>query len=200
MANASPGEQPMPLTEPRTVRWTKDEYHQLAEMGWFDNRRVELLDGEIFEMPFPKIPHVVSLDVTADALPSAFGNGYWISRQAPLDLTLTSEPIPDLFVVPGKPRDYSAHPTTALLVVEISDTTLSHDRNRKASLYAAARIQDYWIVNLVDHQLEVYRVPAPDPSQPYGWSYSQRTILLPGTTVSPLVLPQAQIAVADLLP
>jgi Uma2 family endonuclease len=102
--------------------------------------------------------------------------------------------------VPGKARDYSAHPTTALFIVEISDTTLSHDRNRKGSLYAAARIQDYWIVNLVDRQLEVYRDPVPDPAQPFGMSYSQRTILAPGDTVSPLALPQAQIAVADLFP
>ncbi len=190
----------MPLTEPRTVRWTKDEYHRLAEMGWFDQRRVELLDGEIFEMPVPRIPHVIALDVTSNALRTAFGSGYWVSSQAPLDLTLSSEPIPDLFVVPGKARDYTAHPTTALLVVEISDTTLSFDRNRKASLYAAARIQDYWIVNLVDRQLEVYRVPVSDPAQAFGWSYSQRTILASGDTVSPLVLPQAQIPVADLLP
>jgi Uma2 family endonuclease len=190
----------MPLTEPRTVRWSKDEYHRLAEMGWFDERRVELLDGEIFEMPVPKIPHVIVLDVTTTALRTAFGGGYWVSPQAPLDLPLTSEPIPDLFVVPGKPRDYSAHPTTALLIVEISDTTLSHDRNRKGSLHAAARIQDYWIVNLVNRQLEVYLNPGPDAAQPFGMSYSQHTILVPGDTVSPLGLPQAQIAVADLFP
>jgi Uma2 family endonuclease len=190
----------MPLTEPRTVRWSKDEYHRLAEMGWFDDRRVELLDGEIFEMPVPKMPHVVALDVTTDALRAAFGNGYWVSPQAPLDLTLTSEPIPDLYVVPGKARDYTTHPTTALLVVEVSDTTLSHDRNRKGSLYAAARIQDYWIVNLVDRQLEVYRVPVADPAQPFGLSYSQRTVLVPGDTVAPLAMPQAQVAVADLFP
>jgi len=190
----------MPLTEPRTVRWTKDEYHRLAEMGWFNDRRVELLDGEIFEMPVPKFPHVIALDATTAALRTAFGSGYWVSPQAPLDLTLTSEPIPDLFVVPGKARDYSAHPTTALLIVEVSDTTLSHDRNRKGSLYAAARIQDYWIVNLVDRQLEIYRVPVPDAAQQFGFSYSQRTIRVPGDSVSPLALPQAQIAVIDLLP
>ena len=60
----------MPVTEPQTLRWTKDDYHRLAEMGWFDDRRVELLDGEIFEMPVPGIPHVVALDVTtASTLP-----------------------------------------------------------------------------------------------------------------------------------
>ena len=86
------------------------------------------------------------------------------------------------------------------VIVEVSDTTLSHDCNRKASLYAAARIQDYWIVNLVDRLLEVYRAPVSDPCQPFRLSYSQRTNLSTGDTVSPLALPQAQIAVADLFP
>ena len=190
----------MPLTEPQTVRWTKDEYHRLAEMGWFDDRRVELLAGEIFEMPVPKMAHVVALDLTASSLRAAFGNGYWVSPQAPLDLMLSSEPIPDVFVVPGKPRDYTVHPTTALLLVEVSDSTLSHDRNRKGSLYAAALIQDYWIVNLVDRQVEVYRVPVSDAAGYFGFTYSQRTIAVPGDTVSPLALPQGQIAVADLFP
>lgn len=189
----------MPLTEPRTLRWTKDQYHRLAEMGWFDDRRVELLEGEIFEIPVPKFPHVIALDATTDALRTAFGGG-WVSPQAPLDLTLSSEPIPDLFVVPGKARDCTAHPTTAFLIVEVSDTTLSHDRNRKGSLYAAARIQDYWIVNLVDHQLEVYRTPVPDPAQAFGFRYSQRTVLVSGDSVSPLAAPQAQIAVTELFP
>jgi Uma2 family endonuclease len=190
----------MPLTEPQTVRWTKDEYHRLAEMGWFDDRRVELLGGEIFEMPVPRIPHVIALDLTTTSLRAAFGGGYWVSPQAPLDLTLSSEPIPDVIVVPGKPWDYTAHPTTALLIVEVSETTLSHDRNRKGSLYAAALIQDFWIVNLVDRQLEVYRVGVPDAAGFFGVTYSQQTILVPGAMVSPLALPQARIAVADLLP
>ena len=89
-------------------------------------------------------------------------------------------------VVPGGPRDYTrtGHPTTALLIVEISETTLAYDRGRKASLYARAKIADYWIVNLVHSRLEVRRNPVPDQGERYGWRY-QDVLLLGRRTASP---------------
>src|SRR5262249_31704863 len=96
--------------------------------------------------------------------------------------------------------DYTDHPTTALLVVEVSDTTLAYDRHRKASLYACVGIADYWIVNLVHNQVELYRSPAADSAQPYGFRYADATIRRPGDTVSPLAKPKARVKVADLLP
>jgi len=111
-----------------------------------------------------------------------------------------SDAEPDISVVPGTPRDYTEHPTGALLVVEVSETTLAYDRGRKGSLYAAAGIQDYWIVNLVDRQLEVYRDPVPDPNESSGFRYNTRTVFLSGQSASPLAAPAASIAVADLLP
>jgi Uma2 family endonuclease len=86
------------------------------------------------------------------------------------------------------------------LVIEISDSMLSYDRNRKASLYAAGGIQDYWIVNLVDRQLEVRRIPVQDPGQPFGARFASATVHQPGDRVAPLAAPQSAIAVADLLP
>jgi Uma2 family endonuclease len=83
--------------------------------------------------------------------------------------------------------------------VEISDTTVSSDR-RKGGLYARAGIEDYWIVNLVARQLEVYRIPIADARRRYGHRYSSRIDLKPHATVIPLALPQAVIPVADLLP
>ncbi|MBI2370409.1 MAG: Uma2 family endonuclease, partial [Deltaproteobacteria bacterium] len=104
-------------------------------------------------------------------------------------------------VVPGSPRDYlDAHPTTALLVVEVADTTLVYDRDLKGSLYARAGIAEYWIVNLTDRALEVYRDPAPSPRARYGSSYQTFQRLSPPDSVSPLAAPWARIAVADLLP
>ncbi len=190
----------MQTLEPRTYRWSKAEYHQMADLGWFNGKRVELLDGEIFEMPVPKPSHMIALGLTEEVLRTAFGRGFWVRTQGPLDLGTVSEAEPDAAVVPGGPRDYPAHPTTALLVVEISDTTLSHDRNRKASAYAAGGVKDYWIVNLVDRQLEIRRDPVPDSSQPHGFGFSDLTVLAPGDIATPLELPQARIAVADLLP
>ena len=119
-----------------------------------------------------------------------------------LDLSPHSVPDPDLAVVPGEPRDYIARgiPTTALLVVEVSDTMLSFDRNHKASLYAAAGIADYWIVNLVDRQLEVHRGPGPDPARPGRFGYRDVTLVPATGATAPLAAPHAQIAVVDLLP
>ena len=190
----------MQAVEPRVHRWTMEEYHQMADLGWFQDRRVELIDGEIMEMPAPRNPHVVSMSVTEDALRAAFGAGFWVRTQSPLNVGPAAEPQPDVAVVTGKPRDYTDHPTTAVLVVEISDATLSYDRNHKGGLYARAAIADYWIVNLINRRLEVYRNPVADAAQPFGFGYSARTTHDPGDVVAPLAAPTAPVAVADLLP
>jgi Uma2 family endonuclease len=111
-----------------------------------------------------------------------------------------SEPEPDVAYVPGTLRQVRTHPTTALLIVEVSDTTLSYDRGNKASLYASAGIADYWIVNLVDRVVEVLRNPALSPAAKFGWSYSTTTTHFSGDSVTPLAAPSASVAVADLLP
>jgi Uma2 family endonuclease len=122
--------------------------------------------------------------------------------QASLDLTPNSVPDPDLAVVAGAPRTHNTNtnPTSALLIVEVSLTTLGLDRRRKGSLYARAGIADYWIVNLVDHQLEVRRSPVRDSNQRYGFGYADLTVLGPADHATPMAAPQARIAVADLLP
>jgi Uma2 family endonuclease len=103
--------------------------------------------------------------------------------------------------VPGEPRDYYLeHPARPMLVVEVADTALPMDRQYKGSAYARAGLPDYWIVNLVDRQVEVYRRPATDPAADFGWRYLDVLILAPGEAVTPLALPDARIAVADLLP
>lgn len=184
----------------RTYRWTVEEYHQMADLGWFHDKRVELIDGEIMEMPAPKNPHVVAMSLTEDALRSAFGPGFWVRTQSPLNIGPASEPQPDVAVVTGKPRDYTDHPTTAVLVVEISDASLSYDRNHKGGLYARAGIAEYWIVNLVNRRLEVYRGPVADAAQPFGFGYSLRTTHDPGDAVAPLAATNARVAIVDLLP
>src|SRR5947209_2506807 len=128
----------MRLTEPRTYRWSREEFHQMSDLGWFDEKRVELIDGEIIEMPVQKGPHAMAVLLARDTLEAAFGPGRVVRTQAPLNLGSSSEPEPDVSVVPGTVRDYPDHPTTALLVVEVSETTLWLDRNRKAPLYASA--------------------------------------------------------------
>src|SRR5262249_53197486 len=126
--------------------------------------------------------------------------GVWVRMQLPIDFGPYSEPEPDVSVVAGSRKDYKAgHPTTALLIIEVSDSTLAFDRGRKASLYAMRGIADYWIINLVDVQLEVRRDPRPDPSQPLEYGYADLKILRPGDVLSPLAAPHLVFAVADLL-
>ena len=94
----------------------------------------------------------------------------------------------------------NSHPTSALLVVEVADTTLDYDRGRKASLYASAGIADYWIVNLRDKHLEVCRRPVRDRLQPFGFRYDQITVLKSGRKIAPLAKSKSLMPVGKLLP
>ena len=104
-----------------------------------------------------------------------------------------AEPEPDVAIVKGNPRDFlDEHPTSAVLVVEVSDATLILDRGRKARLYARHQIAEYWILNVEDESLEVYR-------DPEGETYQSKTTLHRGDSITPPKASKA-IAVADVLP
>ena len=121
--------------------------------------------------------------------------------QTPIALDEESAPEPDLAVVPGARADYlESHPTRPALAVEVADSSLDFDRQSKGSLYARAGVQDYWIVNLIDRVLEVYRDPVLDASAPYGWRYGSVHILMPPAAIAPLAMPSTPILVAKLLP
>ena len=92
-----------------------------------------------------------------------------------------------------------AHPSSALLIVEVSDTTLIYDRGRKASLYAMRGVADYWIVNVNDDQLEIHRDPGADRTQPFGYGYASLTVHHRGDVVTPQAAPHLSFSVADLL-
>jgi Uma2 family endonuclease len=192
----------MECGEPRPYRWSREQYYQACEAGFFLESHVQLIDGEIIEMPVRENAHALGITFTEDALRLAFGPQVWVRVQMSMDLSPRSVPDPDLAVIAGSPRSHvgAQNPTTALLVVEVADTTLSYDRNHKACLYAASGIPEYWILNLVDRQLEVYRDSVPDSSRPFGFRNSQRTDHGPGDHVSPLAQPISQIAIVDLLP
>ena len=111
-----------------------------------------------------------------------------------------SEPEPDLSLAVGTAADYAGHhptPPDIRLLVEVSDATLRIDRTRKAIAYARANIPEYWIINLVNRQLEVYRNPAKTPTS-YG--YKAALTFYEADTVAPLFALDSPIAVADLLP
>jgi Uma2 family endonuclease len=182
---------------PQRPRLSRAAYCQMAAMGWFEGKRVELVDGEVVLMGAQTNSHVLGVSRAAEALQKVFGSEFWVRVQAPLDLAEDSDPVPDLAVVSGHMREYKAHQQSAILVVEVADTTLHFVRGRKAALYARAGIQDYWIVDLVDDQLELLRQPVVDATSAH---YSSIMTLRRNEVVNPLALWSAAIAVADLLP
>lgn len=183
-------------------RWTRVEYERLVEQGVFgEDERLELLDGLLVVREPQGSRHSAAITAVQRVLARAFGDDHVIRPQLPVALDDTSEPEPDLVVVSGGPWDYLHwHPATPLLLVEIAETSLALDRRHKGGLYARAGIADYWIVNLVDAVLEVYREPGPAPTARFGWEYRSVQILPRDISVSPLAAPDARIAVADLLP
>ncbi len=193
--------QTIPQQAPQAVRWTRAEFAHLVRAGLLAGRRVELIEGEILEMPAMLGPHRVAVIKVGDALRAITGTGHFVQQQVPLAVGDRTEPEPDAAVVPGAPDDYlSDAPHQAVLVVEISDTTLEYDRGRKQHLYARARFAEYWIVNLVDRVLEIHREPVPDLTNRIGWSYARRIVLGEGETATPLAFPAAAVAVRSLLP
>jgi Uma2 family endonuclease len=135
--------------------------------------------------------HRTAVILAGDALRQVFRPGYFVSTPCPLDFGEITEPEPDVAVIAGQVRDYAeAHPTTAVLLVEVADTSLTYDRTTKASLYAKASIAEYWIVNLVDRQLEVHRTPVADATQPHGFGYADVTIRTATEVATPLAMPQ----------
>jgi len=182
-------------------RWTRAEYDRLVQLGVFEGEPLELIGGELV-VAEPQYPyHSSGISVAEYAIRAVLPLGWMVRTQAPVSLDDESEPEPDLVVVPGSPRDYRReHPARPVLAVEVAESSLAFDRKRKGSLYARAGLADYWIVNLVDRILEVYRDPAPDRSAIYGWGYGSVTTLAPPAVVTLLAFPSVEIAVADLLP
>ena len=182
-------------------RWTRIEYDRLVDLGAFEGEPIELLVGQLIVAEPKGAYHTAAVTVAEYALRAALPSG-WIARtQAPVSLDEESEPEPDLVVVPGRPGNYcDAHPEHAALAIEVAHASLDFDRRDKGSLYARAGIADYWIVNLVDRALEIYRDPVRDPTAVHGWRYRSVTTMTPPASAVPLAFASSRIAVADLLP
>lgn len=190
----------MAIPERKTRRWSRIEYDRLIDLGVFQpGDPIELIGGELVVAEPQGAPHYTSIQKTARVLERAFGPSWNVRTQGPMGLDEESEPEPDVAVVPGEPDDYgTSHPSRADLVVEVSESSLAFDRGHKGSVYARAGILDYWIVNLVDRVVEVYREPAPDAAAPFGARYARREALDPSRQVSPLAAPHVSIHVRDL--
>jgi Uma2 family endonuclease len=176
-------------------RLSREDYDRLVERGFFHpEERLELVDGVIFGMTPQSSRHATAVRLVQLALQNVYGDGFDVRSQVPLALGDDSEPEPDVAVVRGHPNDYAAaHPTTALLIVEVADRSIHHDRRRKAALYARSGVPEYWLLDLVKGCLEVHR-------EPRDGAYRSRAVLREGDTVSPWTHPAATLPVASLLP
>lgn len=187
---------------PKTRRWSRLEYERLVERGTFrEDEHLELLDGLLVVREPQGSRHSAAVAALCAVLARAFGASFHVRPQLPLALDDASEPEPDVVVVRGGAWDYvRSHPSTPALVVEIAETSLTVDREHKSGLYARAGVGDYWIVNLREAVLEIYRQPAPSALASFGWEYRSTQRVLPGAAISPLAAPDRSIAIADMLP
>jgi hypothetical protein len=195
---------PAPAEVPDVPIWrlTVEQYHAMIEAGILKSGDpVELLDGWLVQKMTKHPPHGVAIGLAGEALRRVLSAGWVIRYQDPVTTT-TSEPEPDLVVARGKLRDYvDRHPVPAEvgLVIEVSDTTLATDRGRKKRIYARAAIAIYWIVNLIDNQVEVYTEPSGPAEHP---DYNQRRDYQPGDEM-PVIIDGREVGhlrVRDLLP
>ena len=162
-------------------KFTIDEYHQLVDLGFFnENDRIELIRGEIIEMAPKRTPHSVCNSILFGELYKLLSERANVRGQEPITLPSNSEPEPDVVIAKKKADNYlSNHPTVEdiILVIEISDSTLQYDRETKLFLYAEAKINNYWIYNLVDRRVEVYSNPFSDRQGKFD--YRNKSIILP---------------------
>lgn len=178
----------------KTYHWDRHTYERMVEAGLFPpHSHAELINGEIVEMSPQGTLHYTVLSLLENALRESFDKGVTVRNQAPFIVSDDSEPEPDLAVVTGVPRDYlREHPRAALLLVEVSDSTLQYDRTVKAALYADCGVPEYWIANLKEACVEVFR-------NPVNGRYTEIRTHYTRSSITPLH-GKAAIAVAEVLP
>ncbi len=174
--------------------FTVDEFYRMVESGVLqEGERVELLEGELVPMSPHDPKHSEAISWCNNLFSKHFGETHLVRVQLPLRLGDHSELEPDLGLLgkhktPGR----DAHPTTLDFVLEVANTSLAYDRHEKLQLYARAQIFEYWIVNVRDNQVEVYRDPQTDR---YGDSFIRQ----PGEFVDLVHWPGPQFPVSTLL-
>jgi Uma2 family endonuclease len=188
---------PSAAAEPVPHRFRAADFYRMVETGILaEDDRVELLGGQVVQMSPINPLHAAATERAGDRLVAGVAGRAMVRRQNPLDLGEWDAPQPDLAVVRPRADYYEAgHPTAGdvLLVVEVAVSSLAYDQDTKAARYAAAGVQEVWVVNLPERVLEVYRDPGPS-------GYRNRQAHGRETAVAPLAFPELKLAVADLLP
>lgn len=162
-------------------QFTVDEYTRMRETGILtEDDRVELLDGEIYEMSPVGPLHVALVNKLNKLLGKQVGERGIISIQNPIRISVYGEPQPDIAILQPRADFYTealATPDDILLLIEVADTTLEYDREHKLPLYAQAHIREVWIIDVHSQMIEQY-------TQPSQGIYTQVTRVLPGNTIT----------------
>lgn len=178
-------------------RFTVTEYHRMLEAGVFDDaERVELIEGEVLQMAAKSLRHVAGVRRVSKVLSSLLGAQVFISTQDPIQIGTISEPEPDVVVAVPSVTDYEDHhptPPEILLIVEVAETSVAVDRQRKLPLYAQAGIQQFCILNLRGNELEDYRDPTPE-------GYRSKQTYTAQQSFGLVAFPEIQIKVVELIP
>jgi Uma2 family endonuclease len=192
---------PSPAPAPSPHRWTIAEYRELGKSGLFADRKTLLIDGEVYVMTMPAPPHDLSVGLVDDWLRAVFATGFHVRNQMGFDVGTRNDPGPDLAVIAGSRRDLAGRtPTTAVMIVEVADSSLAMDTTTKAELYATAGVPDYWVIDLENRKLIVFRDPVPLPAGLGATAYRTRKTYGPNDAVAPLAAPAAMVKVGDMLP
>ena len=176
----------------RSLRWSVEDYHQLVDAGFLVGQQVELIAGEILERVPERADHTYMWGSLVERLRRLLGDRALVRPPAPITLS-NSEPEPDIAVVRGTWEDCrDRHPgvNDIFLLVEVSRSTLRFDRSTKVALYGSEGIEEYWIVDLQNRCLEVYRNPG-------NGGYGDRQVLTEGA-IAPLAFPDCVIQVESL--
>ena len=177
-------------------RFTVAEFARMMEMAVLDTEeRVELVWGEVVKMSPINIAHTSTLKRLIHLLSTVLAGRMILSVQDPIQLFDDSLPQPDIAVLKVQDDFYShrnPNPDDVLLLIEVSDTSLPYDRKVKSLLYGSAGIIDYWIVNLVNRQIEVHRDPQPD-------GYRMTIRYTAGESLSCLAFPDIALKVDDIM-
>ena len=182
----------------RLKRLTIDDYHRMSELGILDpNERTELITGQIVLKAAKGTHHVLTLQLLATALDKLLSQQpVFVSTQDPIHLDNYSEPEPDIIIAQGTVLNYADHhpyPSEIHLVVEVADSTLKQDCEIKDKLYAQAGIADYWVIDLKNRQIHIFRNPTTT-------GYTSHLILSEPSEISPLAFPHITLSLTAILP
>ena len=185
------------MIAPATRLWTVENYYHMTQAGILSpEERVELLDGEVISMAVKKPPHVVTTKLASDYIERLLSGLTLVRVQDPIHLNQYSEPEPDIAVVMPPVRRYIKHHPSVdeiFLLIEVADSTLRFDTEKKALAYARASIPDYWVVDTIARQVYIFR-------EPQEGKYTKKLVLSESSTIMPLAFPEIEVELVEFFP